>query len=274
MLDISIGQYESFVAVFEHQNVSKAAEVIGKSTSSVSQSLKQLSGQLDVRLFHPHTRGMTPTSEAITFYPQAKQALDSFKQSIQSIKEFNAESEAVVRIIIPSSSLIVFSPYFKEFIYKYPNTKIELTHRSNDDNFDQLMRGKVDFAIGVNHFNERLNLKTIDLMETKTIFIVKRGVDVSTAPIIGTGAVEACTGMKPTIKTATVESTYSLVKNGAGIGLYFENLLNAQKPDDIEIVELEGVSLPTTKIILGYKTLTRAAQAFIDGLLEFIKDLG
>jgi len=284
MLDITLGQYESFVAVFEHLNVSKAADAIGKSASSVSQSLKLLSQQLGVALFNSTNKGMIPTSHAMTLYPQAKRAMDYFRQSVEDARSLNADSVAIIRIIIPSSSLIVFGPFFKKFNRKYPNIKIEFFHRSQKDSFNQLMQGNVDFAIELDYVGEIHNLNVVSLLESKMIFIATREFlnemqltekmtieDFFRCPIIGTRNIQ---GLEPSIKTATVESTYSLVRNDVGIGMYFENLFQAQRPHeklDIVEIQVEGIELPSIKMVYGYrKYLTKASKLFFTELEKFI----
>ena len=284
MLDISIGQYESFVAVFEHQNVSKAAEVIGKSTSSVSQSVTKLAEQLGVTLFISNNKGMVPTSHGMTLYPQAKRAIDYFRQSVEDTRSFSADSVAIIRIIIPSSSLIIFGPFIKQFNRKYPNIKIEFFHRSQKDSFNQLMQGNVDFAIELDYVGEVHNLNIVSLLEAKMILVASREFlsemqlrqkitieEFFKCPIIGTRNVQ---DIEPTIKTATVESTYSLVRNNVGIGIYFDNLFKAQiKQEKLDIVEIkvEGIELPSIKMVYGYKKyLTKASKLFFEELEKFI----
>ncbi len=81
---------KQFVAVYEEQNISRAAERCFVSQPALSNAIRQLEDELDCLLFNRSKRGVIPTPEADQLYPMANRMvgeLDSipklFKQSQQ-----------------------------------------------------------------------------------------------------------------------------------------------------------------------------------------------
>jgi LysR family transcriptional regulator of gallate degradation len=72
---MDLRQLKYFVAVFEHGNLSRAAEDIPISQPALTRSVKMLEDELGVELFHRHARGAAPTPAGERFYHHAKSIL-------------------------------------------------------------------------------------------------------------------------------------------------------------------------------------------------------
>ena len=69
-----------FVAVYEEQNVTRAAEKCFVSQPNISNGIKQLEEKMGKNLFRRHKRGVELTNEAHYLYPIAKRLLGELKE--------------------------------------------------------------------------------------------------------------------------------------------------------------------------------------------------
>ena len=75
-MSIKLELYRVFKEVADVGSVSAAAKNLSISQSAVSQTIKQLEEQLDVRLFIRGTRGVTLTSQGSTLYEYVRSAIN------------------------------------------------------------------------------------------------------------------------------------------------------------------------------------------------------
>jgi DNA-binding transcriptional LysR family regulator len=101
-----------FCAVIESGTVAKAAEVLHITPGALSRALKRLEIELDVSLFTPNGRNITPTPEARRFYVKGKEILAQISETKLNLKK-KIEGFPTVRI----ATFEVFSSHcLAEFI--------------------------------------------------------------------------------------------------------------------------------------------------------------
>ncbi len=76
-----------FISVYEVGSVSGAAKQCFISQPSLSNAIKQLEGELGVKLFERFSRGVLPTSDGQKLYPLAKKLLDDAKNLSQEFSD-------------------------------------------------------------------------------------------------------------------------------------------------------------------------------------------
>ncbi|WP_261836505.1 LysR family transcriptional regulator [Vibrio ishigakensis] len=78
-----------FVAVYEEESMSKAAQRLGVSQPAVSKALKRLREIYDDPLFHRSPVGVTPTSFAGDIYPALSTAFKNFSSTLSASRSFD-----------------------------------------------------------------------------------------------------------------------------------------------------------------------------------------
>ena len=68
-----------FIAVYEEESISAASKRCFVAQPSISTSIAQLESQLEVKLFHRHRKGVTPSRQAHAFYKSARQLVGEFE---------------------------------------------------------------------------------------------------------------------------------------------------------------------------------------------------
>ena len=284
--------YTVFLKMCEVKNYSKVAELLNyNSARTIKEKMNTLSAQVGVdELFRGHARGAEPTSEALELLKQIKPHIEALDFAGRDFQEFNSESKALIRMIATSSISILMSKYFKEYKEKFPKVEIEIYNQADSDNYDLLAQNKVDFVIEQDYICKRHGLTTINLFESNLILIVSKSfkknfnlkprisIDkLAKLPIIGYYKdIQKCISnynlTSPAfLKTATLDPVYSIVKEGTGIGLYYNELLQHQgRGKDISVLKPKNFTLPSVTISCGIRgNLTKAAQSFVDGLVVY-----
>lgn len=89
-----------FVAIYEEQNLSKAAARLDISQPAVSKALARLRDIYDEPLFHRSTSGVEPTSFAMDIYPAMGAALKNFTSTLSASSSFDPKvSNRIFRLL-------------------------------------------------------------------------------------------------------------------------------------------------------------------------------
>jgi len=283
--------YKSFIVAYETKNLHKAADILDMTRSAVGQNIKELGNQLGVILFNSHRKGIEPTGEAHTLYPEIKNAVQSILQAEQNIKTFDAKTTSSIKIAVQSLVVELYIGYYmKEFCTKYPNVDIDFWGSSGVDLLEQR---KIDFVINYDRFFAKTNFRKTHLFSLNYVFIATKEFlskhnlttrisleDLLKLQIIAYREAWAdfINLVNPTvqpnvIETEAAQSTYAIAKNSVGIGYinkeFFHKFRSATS--NLVILDVNGINIPTYKYVCAYNNLTRPARAFIEGFTAFIQ---
>ncbi|MFM2607744.1 LysR family transcriptional regulator [Vibrio chagasii] len=85
-----------FVAIYEEQNLSRAASRMDISQPAVSKALARLRDIYDEPLFHRTTSGVEPTTFAMDIYPAMAAALKNFTSTLSASRDFDPKTSGRV----------------------------------------------------------------------------------------------------------------------------------------------------------------------------------
>ncbi|MCL2755614.1 MAG: LysR family transcriptional regulator [Firmicutes bacterium] len=283
--------YRAFIAVFETKNLQRAAEILNVTRSAIGQNIKELERQLGTKLFVGHSKGVEPTSDAITLYESIKDAHKSITDGESNIQEFTKDSHGLIRLSIPPTLVRAdLRDYIMEFCKTYPNVRFEF-HRGNVELLEQ---NKIDFAFNVDTVFHGYNFDKTTLFRGAPILIaskkflrknsltdVIKPTDLLNLPLIihreFVHWAQSATGLdfKPHIETASSDTVFEFVKEDLGIGYFFEeSFYEFNNNNDVVLLKLDGVELLGIKIVCAHNKeyLTKAANMFLEGLIKFCKE--
>ncbi|SOE06311.1 transcriptional regulator, LysR family [Variovorax sp. YR752] len=154
MSELDLRHLRIFLAVYAAGNVTRAADTVGLSQSSVSVVLAQLRAHYGDPLFVRTSDGMKPTPRAELLVPLARQALQLLEQSLVRSAAFNpAEITRTFRICMTDVGQMTLLPRLLPRVLEFaPNVRIEAGNLSRDTG-RQLESGEADLALG---FTEHL----------------------------------------------------------------------------------------------------------------------
>ena len=163
--------YRVFLEVAKQGNISAAAHNLFISQSAVSQSVKQLEEQLQVRLFSRSTRGVSLTSEGKLLLEYVSHALGLLQSGEEKIA---ASRQLLTGELIIGASDTVTKTYLlsrlEAFHKDYPDIRIRILNGTTSMVLDYLHAGQVDIAFASEAPDETV-YSVRHCVDTHTIFV-------------------------------------------------------------------------------------------------------
>ncbi|MFB2863597.1 LysR substrate-binding domain-containing protein [Aeromonas sp. MdU4] len=165
-MDSSLARLDlNLLAVFDmlmqERNVTRAAERLYLSQSTVSHALGRLRVALDDPLFVMSRREMMPTERAKALAGPVRQALAMLEQGLRQAKGFEpATARRIFRMATPGSVEHGLVPVLVERLFRAaPHCRLEVCELANSNYERELEKGELDLVIGfadANHLSSRL----------------------------------------------------------------------------------------------------------------------
>ncbi|MFQ1851503.1 LysR substrate-binding domain-containing protein [Aeromonas veronii] len=165
-MDSSLARLDlNLLAVFDmlmqERNVTRAAERLHLSQSTVSHALGRLRVALDDPLFVMSRREMMPTERAKALAGPVRQALAMLEQGLRQAKGFDpATARRIFRISTPGSVEHGLVPVLVDRLHRQaPHCRLEVCELADSDYERELEKGELDLVIGfagANHLSPRL----------------------------------------------------------------------------------------------------------------------
>jgi len=124
---MDVKQLESFLAIVEHGSLSKAAEKLRVSASTVSGHLSQLEAELGTPLLMRQPRGMLPTNAGQVLHLGARTVFLVMEQVRHNVAAAATDVAGLVRVCLPTSPATILSlPLAKSLQERHPSIRLEL----------------------------------------------------------------------------------------------------------------------------------------------------
>lgn len=138
-----------FVCVAEELHFGNAAQRLGISQPPLSQQIRALEEELEVRLFDRTSRSVKLTEAGLHFLPQARETLAQADRAARIARL--AHSGEVGRLSLGFSPSVPFTPYIvdalAQFRWTYPEVNVELSELPREDQISGVERGVLDIGI-------------------------------------------------------------------------------------------------------------------------------
>ena len=145
---IKLDLYRIFYEVGKYASFSKAAEALYLTQPAVSQSIRQLEEQLEVRLFNRTTKGVHLTKEGELLYEYAQSAIHLLEAGERKLDELKGVAYGELAIGVGDAiSRYYLMPYLAQFHRLYPNIKFRLENGTTNELRQLLKQGDLDIAL-------------------------------------------------------------------------------------------------------------------------------
>jgi len=287
----TIRQLQYFVAVAERGAVSRAAQALSISQSSVTEAIKELENDLGVDLFERHSRGLAITHKGHQFLRHATRILASVSDARQAFSEDAAAGGGELHLGV--TSLVagyVLSDLLARYRRAWPSVSVTAIEDNGDYLEHLLVGGELDVAVMViSNLRDRMALQAEILEVSPYRLWLPLGHQLAAAEIIGiedvareplimltideieenTGKLLTALGQRPHVafRTRSVEAVRSLVATGAGVALLPDLVYRpwSLEGDRIESRDISG-SLPVVQVGMVWRRgsgLSQQARNFI-----------
>ncbi|GGD84692.1 LysR family transcriptional regulator [Rhizobium anhuiense] len=294
----TLRQVQYFVAVAEQGSVTRAAQNLSISQSSVTEALKELETDLGVELFERHPRGLTITHNGHQFLRHATKILASVSDARTSFSGQQSTLSGALNIGVTS---LVAGYVLSDLLARYRRACPGIEVSAIEDNGGYLehllVGGELDVAVMViSNLRDRMALQA-EILETSPYRLwlpmghplvsadIISIADIAREPLImltvdeieeNTGKLLSALGARPHVafRTRSVEAVRSLVATGAGVALLPDLVYRpwSLEGDRIESRDVSG-SLPVVQVGMVWRkgsSLPQAARDFV-GIAESLR---
>lgn len=288
---MSLKKYEAFSKTVELGSLTKAAEALGYTQSSMSHMLNGLESELGLNLLLRSRGGIKLTTAGEQILAKIREILDK-KRELDTLAETLAgENAGVVRVGAFTSVAVNWLPgIIKEFQKSHPAVEIKMYNGDYHDIQLWLAKGEVD--VGFLALPGPEGVRCIPLKEDPLVAVLPVGhplAEYESVPIalaarepmislLETSSQDVYralgkTGVKPEIKYETKDdyAIIAMVRAGLGISI-MPQLLLRRNASDVVIRPLEPFS--SRILALGYSDLrpqSPAAESFCDCVAQWVQ---
>lgn len=147
-MNYSLKQLKIFIAVARYGSFSRTGEVIGLSQSAISHSIKELEGEMGVRLLDRTTREVALTDAGRRLANRVEPLLDELHAMLLDTRSFGTEQNGRVRV---ASSQTISAHLMPQCIASsaelFPDIQILLRDQSQQQVLNSVRNAEVDFGI-------------------------------------------------------------------------------------------------------------------------------
>jgi DNA-binding transcriptional LysR family regulator len=288
-------QLQYFVAVAEQGSVTRAAQNLLISQSSVTEAIKELEGDLGVELFERHPRGLSITHNGHQFLRHATKILATVSDARNVFAETKSNAGGTLNIGVTS---LVAGYVLSDLLARYrracPGVEVSAIEDNGSYLEHLLIGGELDVAVMViSNLRDRMALQA-EILETSPYRLwlpighplvsadIISIADITKEPLImltvdeieeNTGKLLSALGARPHVafRTRSVEAVRSLVATGAGVALLPDLVYRpwSLEGDRIESRDVSG-ALPVVQVGMVWRkgsSLPQAARDFV-GIAE------
>ncbi|WP_075292134.1 LysR family transcriptional regulator [Pararhizobium arenae] len=295
----TLRQLQYFIAVAEQGSVTRAAQNLSISQSSITEAVKELETDLGVELFERHPRGLHITHNGHQFLRHATKILADVSDARRSFS-LEQTSRSGGKLNLGVTSLVagyVLSDLLARYRRACPGVDVSAIEDNGSYLEHLLIGGELDVAVMViSNLRDRMALQA-EIIETSPYRLwlplghplvsadIISVADIAKEPLImltvdeieeNTGKLLSALGARPHVafRTRSVEAVRSLVATGAGIALLPDLVYRpwSLEGDRIESRDVSG-ALPVVQVGMVWRKgsgLPQSAKDFI-GVAEALR---
>ena len=295
---MDLRQLRYFVVLANQQHFGKASSVLHVAQPALTRQIQLLEEELGVRLFERHSRGATPTEEALFLLERASFLLRYAEQMKQDMTARQREARGPVAIgVSPGLALLLAVPLTRAVHQRLPEVRLRLVEGFAPALHGMVLQGAVDLAV-LNGPVQITNLVTFPLL-TEALCLIGRPEDkrlsgtrvklrqLAGLPLVMTGLAKsgvrleleagaARTGIElnPVVEVETVEVAKRLVREGVGLTVHFA----AAVKEDVDAGRLaaspiEGLQLRRILARASDRPPSRATEELVGILRTVVKEM-
>ena len=145
---MELKDFQYLITLADEGSVSKAADKLYMSQSSLSQALQQYESELGVKLFLRTSKGIHPTANGEVFIGHLRQMVSYYKQARSELWDNEGMKGGHVRFGISSFRGAQTLPIIlKAFSAKYPEVHVDVVEEHSLKLEELLLEGKLDVAV-------------------------------------------------------------------------------------------------------------------------------
>lgn len=200
-MNFDLRQLRAFVAVVQTGSFSRAARMLGLSQSAVSQAVRQLEDELQVRLLDRTTRSLQLSQVGAEFLPGIQRVLADLDHQLRDLRDLREHRRGHVTVAcVPSVALRLMPAVLAAFQRAHPMVNVTLKENSRRQIIAALRSGDVDLGIA-NVPDDDPDLDATRLLVDSFALVMRRDHPLAARPTVSWG--EAATAGLVVMATGT-----------------------------------------------------------------------
>lgn len=171
---MELRQLKYFIKAKELLNFTEAARVCNISQSTLSQQIRQLEDELDVRLFNRIGKRIVLTEAGELFGEYALQSINRANEGLLLLKDLNNLNTGKITVGVIYSMRILFAKALIQFAVKYPHIKIQVVFGTTKDLIEKLDTHHFDFILSFPDKIRQPHLKYHALLTSRMVLVTSK----------------------------------------------------------------------------------------------------
>lgn len=147
MLNLTIRQFRTLVAVARHGKISHAANALGLTSPAVTLQLQQIEEELNAQLFIREKKGTAVTDAGRIVLEHALAILSNLDALEESMKALNNLGKGTIRLGVVSTGKYFAPRIIAAFAESYPDIEIKLFAGNRSEIIRRLKEHEIDIAL-------------------------------------------------------------------------------------------------------------------------------
>ncbi|VVD96989.1 LysR family transcriptional regulator [Pandoraea terrigena] len=297
-MNITIKQLRAFAAVADAGSFTEAATRLYLTQSGLSLLVKELEGELGVRLFDRSTRRISLTVAGADFYPLALRVLQDLDSAVNSALQLQDVQRGAIRIACtPLYSAGLMPAAMDAYKREFPAIHIKLLDSLNEVALQRVASDEVDFSVAPTRpisqnivqqplFRDRFRLicpvnhplvsgRRVSWKEALQFPFVTLPTDYTRQLQADLAAHSPSLILRPAQQVAFLTTALGMVKFGHGIAALPSSAIHMVAFFGLAAVDVEAPVVDRQICFFQRrgKTLSPAAESFREFLIRFTSDL-
>ncbi len=172
---MDFSKLEGFIAIANTGKITTAAERLYINQSSLSKQMKQLEGELGLKLFKKTRNGVELTQAGWDFYAYANQAISSYRHALDHLRIYQREPTLPLRIgALPLIEDYGMSESLCSYLASHRSVHIDYLERNQETIVDCLRRLTVDIAFVTLDLLDKNLFATQELFEDEYVVACRK----------------------------------------------------------------------------------------------------
>lgn len=144
-MSVDLNDVRAFIAIAQAKGFRDAARRTGASASKLSDALRRLETQLQVRLLHRTTRSVVLTEAGARLLEALRPAMDEVTRALDAVRGTNEQPAGTLKLNVPVvAARLILPQVLPGFLARYPAIKVEVIA---DDRFVDVLASGCDAGI-------------------------------------------------------------------------------------------------------------------------------
>lgn len=170
---MELRQLRYFVKTAELLNFSEAARELNVAQSTLSQQVRQLENELNIRLFDRNSHEIVLTEAAREILPFALKTIKDADNCVSKIQDLSGLKTGTLNIGVTYSFSPILTETLLQFTKSYPNIKLNVFYRPMSELMDMLISHTVDFVLAFRPSKRIADIESHVLFDNHLAVIVR-----------------------------------------------------------------------------------------------------